>query len=295
MSHVDLIYRVLSVIFPVFSIILVGYVYSRRFKIDMSTSNRINIDVFVPMLIFDIMSTGDFIFGDYSSLAFAGLLVVLASGLLAWPIAKAFGYHWKTFLPPMMFNNSGNMGLPVILLAFGKQALPAAVILFVLENFLHFSFGQQMIKQRWSLLFLIKNPMVLATLAGIGVSELNIVLPEVIQLPIHMLGQVSIPLMLFSLGVRLTALDLRDWRIGLVGAIVCPLSGLIIALSIIPWINLPEAQIPILLLFSVLPPAVLNFLVAEQYGQDPHLVASIVLIGNLGALFTLPLTLWFIL
>lgn len=295
MSHVDLIYRILSVIFPVFSIVLIGYFYSRRYKIDMATGNRINIDVFVPMLIFDIMSTGSFALGDYSNLAFAGLLVVLGSGLLAWPVAQVFGYRWKTFLPPMMFNNSGNMGLPVILLAFGKQALPAAVVLFVLENFLHFTFGQQMIKQRWSLLFLAKNPMVLATLAGIGVSEFELVIPEIIQLPIHMLGQVSIPLMLFSLGVRLTALDFRDWRIGLAGAIVCPLSGLIIALSITPWLSLPEGQIPILLLFSVLPPAVLNFLVAEQYDQDPHLVASIVLIGNLGALITLPLTLWFIL
>lgn len=295
MSQVDLIYRILSIIIPVFSIVLIGYNYSRRYKIDMAASNRINIDVFVPMLIFDIMSTGNFAFGDYSTLAFAGLLVVLGSGLLAWPVAQLFGYRWKTFLPPMMFNNSGNMGLPIILLAFGKQALPAAIVLFVLENFLHFSLGQQMIKQRWSLWFLLKNPMVLATIAGIGVSELGIVLPESIQLPIHMLGQVSIPLMLFSLGVRLTDLNLRDWPIGLTGAIVCPLSGLIIALLIIPWLNLPQEQLPIFLIFSVLPPAVLNFLVAEQYDQDPHLVASIVLIGNLGALITLPLTLWFIL
>lgn len=295
MSHVDLIYRILSIIFPVFGIVLVGYVYSRRYKIDMANSNRINIDVFLPMLIFDTMSTGNFALGDYSSLAIAGLLVVLGSGLLAWPLGQLLGFQWKTFLPPMMFNNSGNMGLPIILLAFGKQALPAAVVLFVLENFLHFSLGQQMMKYRRSFWFLAKNPMVLATLAGIGVSSLNLEIPEIVQLPIHMLGQVSIPLMLFSLGVRLTALDLRDWRIGLVGAIVCPLSGLIIALLIIPWLSLPDAQIPILILFSVLPPAVLNFLFAEQFDQDPHLVASIVLIGNLGTLITIPLTLWFIL
>jgi predicted permease len=204
-------------------------------------------------------------------------------------------YRWKTFLPPMMFSNTGNMGLPLILLTFGEQALPAAIILLVLENFLHFTIGQQMITQRWSFLFLLKNPMVIATLAGITVSEFNLVIPEVALLPVNMLGQISIPLMLFSLGVRLTTLDFKDWRIGLAGAVICPLSGLLVVLSLAPWLNLPADQFPILILFSVLPPAVLNFLVAEQFEQEPHLVASIVLIGNLAAVLTIPLALWFIL
>ena len=293
MTHEDLIYRVLSVIFPVVIIVSVGYFYSRRFKLDMAASNRLNIDVFVPMLIFDIMSSGKFALADYTVLALGGALVILGSGLLTWPLARLLGYQWKTFLPPMMFSNSGNMGLPILLLAFGEQALPAAVVLFVLENFLHFSLGQRMLDHRGSLLSLLKNPMIVATIGGIAISELAVPLPEIVKLPIHMLGQVSIPLMLFSLGVRLTALDLRDWRIGLTGAVACPVSGLAIALLILPWLSLPEAQVPILIVFSVLPPAVINFLIAEQYNQEPQLVASIVLIGNLAAVIAIPLTLWF--
>ncbi|MCP3687235.1 MAG: AEC family transporter, partial [Gammaproteobacteria bacterium] len=226
MSQADLTYRILAIIFPVFCLVVVGYLYSRRFKPDMTASNRINIDVFVPMLIFDIMSSGNFALMEYRNLALAGFLVIIGSGLVAWPACRLLGYQWRTFLPPMMFSNSGNMGLPLILLAFGKQALPAAVMLFVVENFLHFSVGQQMIKQRLSILLLIKNPMILATMAGIAISESTLVIPDAVQLPIHMLGQISIPLMLFSLGVRLTELDLRDWHIGLSGALICPLSGL---------------------------------------------------------------------
>jgi len=295
MLHVDLIYRVLSIIFPVFSIAMVGFWYSRKFSIDMSASNRINIDVFVPLLIFGTMSSGDFSLSEYGMLSIAGTLVILGSGLIAWPFARVMKYQWKTFLPPIMFSNTGNMGLPLILLAFGEQALPAAIILLVLENFLHFSVGQQMMTQRWSLLFLLKNPMIIATFAGIAVSELTISIPEVVLLPVNMLGQISIPLMLFSLGVRLTTLNFKDWKIGLAGALICPLSGLLIALLLSSWLNLPAEQIPILMLFSILPPAVLNFLVAEQYQQEPHLVASIVLMGNLGAVVTVPLALWFIL
>ena len=252
-------------------------------------------DIFTPALIFDIMSASDFALTNYLELAIAGVLVMLGSGLIAWPIARLFDFQWKTFVPPMMFTNSGNMGVPLILLAFGKAALPAAIVLFALENLLHFTLGQQLLNHRASLISQIKNPMVIATITGIGFGIFSIELSETVRLPIHMLGQISIPLMLFSLGARLTEINFRDWKIGVVSALVCPLSGLLIAIMILPLISLPPEQVPVLLLFSILPPAVLNYIVAEQFNQQPPLVASMVLIGNLSSLVSIPIILWFIL
>jgi hypothetical protein len=205
------------------------------------------------------------------------------------------GYQWKTFVPPMMFNNSGNMGVPLIILTFGTGALPAAVLLFATENFLHFLLGQQMITQRWSIRAVFQNPMILATILGIGVSVAGIAIPEFLRLPIHMLGQVSIPLLLFSLGVRMISIDLNDWRIGTMGALICPLSGLVIGLLFIQFVPLSSEQGSTLLLFSALPPAVLNFLVAERFNQEPQKVASIVLIANFAAILVIPSVLWVIL
>jgi len=295
MQQLDLLYRIVAVIFPIFSIVTIGYVYSRFYRPDMSTGNRINMDLFTPALIFDIMSASDFSLANYVGLAGAGLLVILGSGLIAWPVARLFNFQWKTFVPPMMFTNSGNMGVPLILLAFGEAALPAAIVLFALENFLHFTLGQQMINHRTSMVSLIKNPMVIATIAGIGFSIIGISLPETVRLPVHMLGQIAIPLMLFSLGARLTEIDFKDWNIGVVSALVCPLSGLLIAVLILPLVSLPAEQVPVLILFSILPPAVLNYMVAEKFNQQPQLVASIVLIGNLSSLVIIPIILWFIL
>jgi hypothetical protein len=195
----------------------------------------------------------------------------------------------------MMFNNSGNMGVPLIILTFGSSALPAAVLLFATENFLHFLLGQQMITQRWSIITVFRNPMILATILGIGVAVMSIPIPEFLRLPIHMLGQVSIPLLLFSLGVRMISIDLNDWRIGTVGALVCPLSGLLIGLLFVQLVPLEDSQVPILLLFSALPPAVLNFLVAERFNQEPQKVASIVLIANFASILVIPAVLWAIL
>ncbi len=296
MSELDLAYRIIAIVFPVFSIVALGYWYARRFRLtDMAASNRINMDIFTPALIFDIMSRSDYAITDYSLLLLAGLLVVLGSGLVAWPVAKILKFQWKTFVPPMMFNNSGNMGLPLIVLAFGEAALPAAIILFAVENFLHFLLGQQLITQHWSPLKVLKNPMILATIAGVAVSMSGLIIPDAVRLPITMLGQIAIPLLLFSLGVRMLAVDLRDWKIGLAGAVVSPLSGLIIAGIFLYFVPLQAEQAAILLLFSALPPAVLNFLVAEKFNQEPQQVASIVLLGNLGSIVFIPLVLWFIL
>ena len=296
MSQVDLVYRIFAIIFPVFSIVALGYLYARsRRDTDMSSGNRINMDIFTPALIFDTMSASDYHLADYGFLMLGGLVVVLGSGIVAWPIARFMGYQWKTFVPPMMFNNSGNMGIPLIILTFGVGALPIAIILFAVENFLHFLLGQQMITQRWSILTVLRNPMILATILGIGCATLGIVVPETLRLPIHLLGQIAIPLMLFSLGVRMLAIDFKDWQVGAVGSIICPLSGLMIAMLFIYWVPMPPQQASILLLFSALPPAVLNFLVAERFNQQPQQVASIVLIGNLVSILVIPAILWVIL
>ena len=296
MSQADLALRIVAIIFPVFSVVAVGYLYARfRHAADMSSGNRINMDVFTPALIFDYMSSSNYALADYLYLSLGCLCVVLGSGLIAWPVARLFGFQWKTLLPPMMFNNCGNMGLPLAALTFGEEMLPAAILLLAISNFLHFSVGQQLVTQKWNFSAVAGNPMIVATILGIAVSLAGIVIPETLRLPIHMLGLVSIPLMLFSLGVRMVGIDFRDWRISSVGALLCPLSGLLIALPFVALVPLPGSQAPLLLLFSVLPPAVLNFMVAERYGQEPRRVASIVLLGNLSSILVIPATLWFIL
>jgi malate permease and related proteins len=286
-----MIWQLISIVFPIFAIVLFGYLYGRKHSPDMAAANKLNIDIFVPALIFDVLTANNFNLPEYQSLAMAGLVVVLGSGLIAWPVARFFNYEFKTFVPPMMFNNSGNMGLPLMLFAFGKEALPAAVVLFLIENFLHFSVGMKILNRSASLLAMLKIPMIFITIVGLIFSFMHWTLPPLLSTPIKMLGQISIPLMLFALGVRLIHIDWKDWKIGLVGAIISPVSGLIFALPVGYFLNLSNIQFSMLIVFSALPPAVLNYMVAERYNQQPRQVASIVLLGNLGSIIVIPLVL----
>ena len=288
-------FQVFEIVFPIFAIVLLGYLYARRHGPDMASANRLNLDIFTPALIFSVLSGEGFELSRYAELAGAALLVVLGSGVVAWPFARLLGYQSKMFLPPMMFNNSGNMGLPLALFAFGEQALPAAMILFLVENTLHFTVGNAMLTGHLNPLKLLRMPMLQATLAGIVVAVWQLRIPAPLHEAIDLLGQIAIPLMLFALGVRMTGVDLSDWRIGVAGALLCPLSGLLVAWLVTRFIALPGIQAEQLLVFAVLPPAVLNFMLAERYQIEPRKVASIVLLGNAASLLVLPAALFFLL
>ncbi len=287
-------WQILGIVFPIFALVLVGFAYARWRAPDMSAANRLNLEIFTPALIFSVLARKDFAFAAYLDLALAGTIVVLGSGLLAWPLARFLGYQARTFVPPMMFTNSGNMGLPLAVLAFGEQALPAAVVLFLVENFLHFSVGNALLEGRVHPLVLLRMPMLQATLAGVLVSLSGFAIPEPVMQAADLLGQVAIPLMLFALGVRLLGIDLREWRIGILGAVLCPLTGMLAAAAAMLWLSIDGLQAQQLWVFAALPPAVLNYMLAETYRQQPEQVASIVLLGNLAAVLVIPATLFLV-
>jgi predicted permease len=282
--------RILEIVLPIFSIVAVGVAYGHYRRPEMEVANRVNLDVFVPALVFSALSKQAFDL-DHVQLAVGGAAVILGSGLAALPLARLASIQFKTFIPPMMFRNAGNMGLPLLLLAFGDAGLPAALILFLLGNLAHFGLGTYILDQNARVLSVFWQPAIVAAIIALIVSFTGISIPKAIVLPIEMLGRIAVPLMLFALGVRLTYADLSEWRIGLVGAAFAPLIGILIAAVMLALLELPKTQAGVLFLFGALPPAVLNFLFAERYDQEPAKVASIVMLGNLATIVTLPLVL----
>lgn len=295
MDEQSLSFRLLTILFPIFGIIAAGYFYGRKHKPEMAVANRLNMDVFVPALVFAAMAGKAIDLGTYAPLALGGFLVLVVCGLLAWLVASLVGIQPKTLAPPMMFNNSGNIGLPLAVLAWGEQALPAAVILFMVENTLHFSFGARLLDPTTRILTLWRIPVLFAAIAGLAVALLKIPIWQPAVIAIKMLGDVSVPLLLFSLGVRMTEVSFSEWKLAVGSAVLRPLAGIAIAYGATILLDLHGRDAAMLLVFGALPPAVLNFLFAERYKQEPQRVASIVLIGNLAALVFLPLVLAWVL
>jgi malate permease and related proteins len=281
--------RILAIITPILVIVLIGYLYARRHRPDLAAMNTLTLDVLTPMLVFSGLTAQNFDLLAGRWLLLGALIVMAGSALIGWAIARWRGWDPRTFVPPMTFGNTGNMGLPLAVLAFGPESLPLAVALFVLTNLLQFTLGVRYVSREASLVELLKTPVVLASIAGVIFNLAGLGLPEWLAQPVAMLGNAAIPLMLFALGARMIDLNLAGWRIGVAGAMVCPLAGLAfawLAIALIPPVALSAAQ---LFIYACLPPAVVNFLIAERYRQEPDKVASIVLLGNIASLIFVPI------
>ena len=281
--------RILGIILPVFMIVLVGYLYGRRVKPDMTVVNRISMNVLAPALIFSALASKDFDVGANARLMLASVGVVLGSGVIAWPLARLMNVDPRTLVPPVMFNNCGNMGLPLAALAYGTAGFGPMVAMFTISNLLHFTVGVWIINHHARFWNLLRNPMVWSTFAGFALALTHPPLPEWLTVAIKMVGDALIPMMLLSLGVRLSDVRWDAVRLGVVGGIACPVTGLAIALVLVPALGLDATQRGLLILFGALPPAVLNFMVAEAFRQEPGKVASIVLIGNVLSIVFVPI------
>lgn len=283
--------RIVSVLFPVFAITAIGYFVSLRHKPDMTQANALVADVFVPALVFGALAGRDFHIYEFRWLALAMLLITIACGLLGWLLARPLRVQPKTLIPPMMFSNSVNLGVPVAVLAFGDQALQPAIVLFLISSLVHYSFGLWLLDHRARILQMWRVPSLLAMLAGIVVSLAGVQIWQPAITALKMLGDICIPLMLFALGVRMTDVSFKGWGVGVAVGLVRPAAGMLFSWAVAELFGIHGYLEGLLIIYGALPPAVMNYIFAERYDQEPERVASIVLLSNLLAIVVLPVAL----
>ena len=287
----DLITRIADVIIPVFLIVAIGYSYAHRKPPDLSVFNRIALDVLAPVLVYSALAARDFRITEHIPLLIGGTVLILGSGLVAWPVARLFSAQPRTLVPVVMFNNCGNMGLPLALLAFGPAHFGAAVALFSVSNLFHFSLGARITSASARTRDLLTSPLMIGTALGFASALTDVRPPGVLLSGLKLLGDALLPMMLFALGVRLTSLTRAGLGLGLVGALSRPLIGLAIGIPLAWALGLEGAARGQLLLFAALPPAVMQFMLAERYHQEPDKVAAMIMLGNALAVVFVPLAL----
>lgn len=283
----------LNIVLPVVALAATGFAMGRRQAIspEMGFINHANVMVFCPALVFSALMANPVSLNDGWPLIAAGILIVVVPG---------FVLHWlrpatvsrQAFLVAGMFRNTGNIGIPLMVLAYGNDLLGDIVLLFVLSNLLHFSLGLFLLSRGRDSWQWLGNPNVWAAVLGVLCAPHAHRIPAFALTTIDMLGQIAIPLMLFSLGVRLSqgritqiATALRINLLYLAAGAVC--------LPLIIWIlPLTPEWTRLVILSGMLPPAVLNYLLTEHYQLDAQTIANVVLFGNVMAVLTVPLVVW---
>ncbi|MGC9494628.1 AEC family transporter [Vibrio genomosp. F10] len=284
--------QVINILFPVFALAFVGFAVGRWLKPDFKPINQINMSVCIPALVFASLATMP-LDTEQLPLIYASLVAILVPGLLMIPICKYIGLNFKAWAPPHMFRNSGNLAIPLFTYTFGDVALAPAVLLFVMSACVHISIGLALLSKGNPFKQIFSMPVFLAAALAMFLNLSGIVVWNPLIEATSLLGQAAVPIMLLSLGSQMVNLRLSGLKIGLLSTLQSIATGAV-AFAIIYWlIPLPTLHLQMMVLFTMLPPAVMNYLFAERFEVEPDKVASMVLFGNFLSVATLPLLLIF--
>lgn len=283
----------LNIVLPVFAMAGLGFAFGRRQRSepDMGFINHANVMVFCPALVFSALVGHPVSLLQSWPLVAAGVLIIVVPGLLL-ALVRQPAMARPGFLVAGMFRNTGNVGIPLMMLAYGRELLGDIVILFVISNLLQFSLGLMLLSRaagRWTWL---RNPNVWAAVLGVALAPWRAHIPAFVTTTADLAGQIAIPLMLFGLGVRMARDRIEQLALPLRINGLYLLAGLL-TLPLVLWLLPLTPEWSRLVALSVmLPPAVLNYLLCEQYRVAPETVASVVLLGNALSVITIPLVVW---
>jgi predicted permease len=200
----------------------------------------------------------------------------------------------RTYLAPLIFGNTGNIGLPLALFAFGDEGLGFAVVVFAIMAVWSFTYGVWLVAGGGSLLKVVKEPLVAATLLGLLFLWRDWETPVFLTNTLRLVGQLAIPLMLITLGVavaRMTPGGLgRALWLSALKAAVC----LAVAWTVVRWFALDPVPFAVLVLQVATPVAVTSYLLAEKYGADADGVAGLVVASTLLSVLYIPVVLAFV-
>ncbi|MCG9579464.1 AEC family transporter [Vibrio tubiashii] len=284
--------QVVGILFPVFALVAVGYSVGRWLKPDFKPINRINMDAFTPALVFSSLVAMP-LDTQQVPLLTASLVAVLLPGLVMIPVCKLSTLRYKAWAPPHMFRNSGNLAIPLFTYTFGDTALASAVLLFVVSACIHISLGLALLSEGNPFKQIIKMPIFLAASAALILNLSGIGVWSPLYEATVLLGQAAVPVMLLSLGAQMCNMKMSGLKVGLLCTLQSLFTGAIAFAVIYFFIPLPTMQLQMMVLFTMLPPAVMNYLFAERFHIEPTKVASMVLFGNFFSILTLPLLLGF--
>ncbi|MGI9402539.1 MAG: AEC family transporter, partial [Rhizobiaceae bacterium] len=189
--------QILNVLAPVIIITAIGYILGRSsLGIHTSTLSLVTILVATPALIFSKLTAADIDQESLWLMASAAALCVAISASIAVIFLKIFGGSINTYLASLIMPNSGNVGLPLVLLTFGEENLHLGVSFFFVIALLQHSVGASVTAGSYQFSFLFKQPLIYAVICVIAVVATGVTVPEIVLTTTGMLGGMMIPAML---------------------------------------------------------------------------------------------------
>lgn len=286
--------QVLGILFdvvgPVFLIVGVGFAWARAGKpYDANVITLLVNTISTPCLVIDMLTRPGLTIPALAQMGVASALCLALSGAAAFAMTRSMGLPARTYVPPLVWSNGGNMGLPLCLFAFGELGLGLAIAWFAVSSVSNYTIGQAIAAGGITFREVVRMPMTWAILTAVAMIATGAQLPTVAQRAVSLLGGLTVPLMLLSLGYALASLRVASYGRSVAFSLARLLGGFAVGWAVAIILQLDPVARGVVVIQSAMPAAVLNYLFAARYGNDPQEAASIVVISTVFSIVALPL------
>ena len=288
--------KLFEVLFPVFFVVGIGYYLGKTNpKIDTTFITSFAANIGTPaMVIYAITSTGiNFeIFRDYFWYYLLAICLFALVGIFTLYLLKTKDIVRE--LPPLIFPNTGNMGLPICMFAYGSKGLGVSASITSIIILCHFTLGVFLADRKFNLNVILKNPPFYAIIFSAIMLFYGIKMPVFVVNTTEWLMYVTIFLILMSLGIALTRLKVFSLSNALISSFTRMIIGPAIGFLLIFIFDLKGFAAGVLLIQCSMPSAVLNYLVGSIYSPKKIVdnIASTIVVSTLISFVTIPIVVY---
>ena len=283
--------KLFEVIFPVFFVIGIGYYLGKNNpNIDTNFITNFAGNIGTPAMIFYTVTTTGITLTVFIHYFTYALIMIGGFALIGLILLFFLNKDLSMELPPLILPNTGNMGVPICLFAYGTQGLGVASAIASVIILFHFTLGVFLAKKKFSFDVVLKSPPVYAIIVSVLFLYFKIDTPLFLENTTFLLTYATIFLVLMSLGIALTR-----FKFSLKNSIILSLCrvviGPIIAFIIIYYFELSGFAAGVLFIQSAMPSAILNYLVGSMYSPKKIVdsIASTIVVSTLMSFITIPI------
>ncbi len=285
-----MISQVAAVLLPVFAIAGIGYLWRQLgAPFDLAFVTRLIMNLAGPCLVFDSLANLTLPPQQFVAMVGASIALLAVTAVLAFAVLKVLRLPLPSYLPALTIGNTGNLGLPLCLFAFGEAGLGLAVAVYVTNSVAQFTLVPLLQTRQPLAKTLLTTPVIYGAAAGALALALGVGLPRWLDNTAQLLGGLMIPLMLLALGYTIGGLRTHNLPRALGLGTTRLAIAFAAAFGVAKLLHLSGVAQGVLLLQGTMPAAVFTYLFAARYERDADDVAGIVLISTLLAALLLPL------
>jgi len=284
--------QLIPIIAPVLVAALLGYGWARlRLPFEREFVTRVIMNIGAPSLVLNGIANLELASVNFARSLLAAVTMLVCCAVIGAVLLRSARQPLRSFLPPIVFGNTGNLGLPLCLFAFGPEGLGLAVAVYLVYAVTQFVFGPLFQGREPAWRTLLTTPMIYAGIIGVALLVTGTQMPQALANTVGLLGGCAIPLMLLALGHSLASFRVTrpGKAIGL--ALARLLLGFSVGLGVAELFGLTGTLRGVIIIEASMPAAVFNYLLAARYDRHPEDVAGAILVSTVLSFLTLPVLL----